>query len=81
MFTPTSSGPNRSECVRMTLVLLTENLMLLTIELLNTTESPIASECTVLSRPPSVAARMFPPAFSKAGSQKVFDSMYRANTE
>ena len=34
--------------------------MLLTIVLLNTIVSPIASECTVLSRPPSVAARMFP---------------------
>ena len=75
MFTPTSSGPKSSECVRMTLVWLTENLMLLTIELFNTIESPITNECTVLSRPPSVAARIFPSAFSNAGSQNVVDSM------
>ena len=55
--------------------------MLLTIALLNTMESPIASEWTVLSRPPSVAARMFPFAFANAGSQNVVDSMYRPNSE
>jgi hypothetical protein len=43
--------------------------------LLNTIASPIASECWVLSRPPSVAARMFPLAFANAGSQKVVESM------
>src|SRR5205814_5204170 len=76
---PTSSGPKSSECVRTTLVRLTESRMSLTVVLLNTIESPIARECCVLSRPPSVAARMFPFAFSNAGSQNVVDSMYRAN--
>ena len=76
MFMPTSSGPNMSACVRMTLVRLTENRMLLTIVLLNTIVSPIASECDVLSRPPSRRRpRMLPPALANAGSQNVVVSM------
>src|SRR5688572_32220625 len=81
MFTPTSSGPNNSACVRTTLVRLRTARMLLTMVLLSTIVSPTTNEFCELSRPPSVAARMLPSAFSNAGSQKVVDSMYRPNNE
>ena len=60
MFIPKSSGPKKSVCVRWTSVRWTVNRTLLTMVLLSTIVSPIASECAALSRPPSVVARILP---------------------
>ena len=60
MFTPTSSGPKKSVCVRCTAVRLNANRRLLTTLLLSTIVSPSVTDWARLSRPPSVVERMLP---------------------